>query len=133
MIDYRVRPAVTNKALDALYATAWPNHRGFDFTHVLERALTYVCAFEGELLVGSVYVAWDGGLHAFLLEPTVRRDYQRRGIGKELVRRAAGEARSAGCEWLHVDFELELTPFYEACGFVPAPAGLIRLDGGQQK
>ena len=45
-----------------------------------------------------------------------------------MIALAVEEARAAGCEWLHVDFEDELSSFYyEACGFVPAPAGLIAL------
>ena len=51
----------------------------------------------------------------------------------ELVRQAAEAAKSAGCEWLHVDYEDDLTPFYEACGFRPTAAGLIRLNGGEHK
>lgn len=39
-------------------------------------------------------------------------------------------ARAAGCEWLHVDLEEHLRPFYaEACGFRPTEAGLIALCG----
>lgn len=56
----------------------------------------YVCAFLKEALVGFVYVAWDGGHHAFLLDTTVRTDLQRQGIGSELVRRAADLARLKG-------------------------------------
>jgi len=42
---------------------------------------------------------------------------------------AALHARASGCEWLHVDFEEHLTPFYfDACGFRPTRAGLIRLS-----
>jgi ribosomal protein S18 acetylase RimI-like enzyme len=79
-------------------------------------------------MVGFVNVAWDGGDHAFLLDPKVRRDAQRRGIGARLVAMAAEHAKAAGCEWLHVDFEEELEPFYvDACGFRPTPAGLIHL------
>ena len=81
-------------------------------------------------LVGFVNVAWDGGDHAFLLDPKVRPDHQRRGIGTELVRLAAFHARLAGCEWLEVDFDDEsgLAPFYfGACGFRPTRAGLIHL------
>ena len=53
---------------------------------------------------------------------------QHRGVGIELVRLATGEARRAGCEWLHVDFEDHLRPFYlGACGFTPTNAGLIEL------
>jgi len=45
-----------------------------------------------------------------------------------MVALAIEEARAAGCEWLHVDFDDELRTFYlDACGFRPAPAGLIAL------
>jgi len=38
------------------------------------------------------------------------------------------EAATAGCEWLHVDFDEHLSGFYfDACGFAPTPAGLISL------
>lgn len=78
--------------------------------------------------VGFANVAWDGGDHAFLLDPKVRLDLQRRGIATGLVRLAAQQAAEAGCEWLHVDFRDELAPFYVgACGFRPTAAGVLRL------
>ncbi|HST19356.1 MAG TPA: GNAT family N-acetyltransferase [Gaiellaceae bacterium] len=80
------------------------------------------------LLVGFVNVAWDGGDHAFLLDPKTHGEFQRQGVGTRLVRCAADQAKAAGCEWLHVDFEDDLRPFYfEACGFTPTNAGLIEL------
>jgi len=91
--------------------------------------MAFVCAYEGERLVGSVYLAWDGAQHAFLLEPTVTPRLRRVGIGRELVRRAVGVANARGCEWIHVDFEPALAQFYWACGFRTSPAGLIRLSG----
>jgi ribosomal protein S18 acetylase RimI-like enzyme len=79
-------------------------------------------------LVGFVNVAWDGGDHAFLLDTKTRGGFQHQGIATEIVRHAAVNARAAGCEWLHVDFEADLEPFYlEACGFLPTKAGLIHL------
>ena len=60
--------------------------------------------------------------------PKTRGSRQRRGIGSEIVRLAAQHARAAGCEWLHVDFEIHLAPFYfDACGFRSTQAGLIHL------
>ena len=93
---------------------------------MLARSLVYVCACDSERLVGFVYLAWDGGVHAFLLDPTVHPDYRRRGIGRELVRRGVEVARERGLEWVHVDFEPSLARFYAACGF-RTEAGLIRL------
>jgi GNAT superfamily N-acetyltransferase len=127
-IDYRVSPPVANEALDALYLAAWPNHQPpYDFQPELRHALAHVCAYDGEQLVGFVRLAWDAGVHAFLLEPTVLPGYRRRGIGRTLVARAVDVARERGLEWVHVDFDEELTPFYRACGFIPTDAGLIRL------
>lgn len=91
-------------------------------------SLGWVSARKDTLLVGFVNVAWDGGDHAFLIDTKTRGSYQHRGIGSQLVRRAAEHAKAAGCEWLHVDFVPELTPFYiDACGFRATPAGLLHL------
>jgi ribosomal protein S18 acetylase RimI-like enzyme len=80
------------------------------------------------LLVGFVNVVTDGGDHAFLVDTKTRGDYQRRGIATRVVALAAERAKAAGCEWLHVDFDDELAPFYfEACGFERTQAGLIHL------
>jgi GNAT superfamily N-acetyltransferase len=87
-----------------------------------------VCARVDASLVGFVNVAWDGGAHAFVLDTIVERDARGNGIGTALVRCAAGGARTAGCDWLHVDFDEELRSFYfDACGFTPTDPGLIAL------
>jgi ribosomal protein S18 acetylase RimI-like enzyme len=79
-------------------------------------------------LIGFVNVAWDGGDHAFLLDTKVASACQRRGIATALVAEAVRHAKAAGCEWIHVDFEERLAPFYfAACGFRPTAAGLIHL------
>lgn len=79
-------------------------------------------------LVGFVNVAWDGGDHAFLLDTKTRPDYQRQRVASAVVGLAVRHAKTAGCEWLHVDFEPGLAPFYfGACGFRATDAGLIHL------
>ena len=81
-------------------------------------------------LVGFANVAWDGGDHAFLLDPKVRSDHQRQGVGTKLVQMAARHAADAGCEWMEVDFDDTegLAAFYfDACGFRPTEAGLLHL------
>jgi len=119
-----------NREANALHAEAFDN-RVLDDDWVAQvegRSLGWVTARDGRRLVGFVNVAWDGGVHAFLLDTMVARAYRRRGLAMRLVKEATEQARAAGCEWLHVDFDEELRSFYlDACGFEPAPAGVIRL------
>src|SRR5919197_1011248 len=112
-IEYRVSPRVTNAELDQLFAVSWPNHHPpYDFGPELERSLVFVGAYVEDELIGFVRLAWDGGVHTFLLEPTVRPDVRRRGIGRSLVERAVAVARERGMEWVHVDYAPELGEFY---------------------
>jgi len=95
---------------------------------VSRHSLGWVCArSEGEL-IGFVNVAWDGGIHAFLLDPIVAIGARGQGVGTQLVAASVERARTSGCDWLHVDFDDHLRAFYlDACGFVPTNGGLIKL------
>ncbi|MER5305983.1 GNAT family N-acetyltransferase [Streptomyces lasiicapitis] len=127
---YEWRGDFDNTAVNALHAEGF-GHRPLDIDwlgQVRRHSLGWVCARSDGDLVGFVNVAWDGGVHAFILDTVVAATHRRTGVGAALVAEAARGARAAGCEWLHVDFDDELRPFYfEACGFRPTPAGLIAL------
>ncbi len=127
-IAYRISPDVTNDELNALFAVSWDDAGPRDYRPILDRSLLYVCAYHAERLIGFVNLAWDGGVHAFLLDTTVHPDFRRRGIGRQLVGHAAAAARDRGLEWIHVDFEPRLRTFYRECGFRPTEAGLIHLQ-----
>jgi GNAT superfamily N-acetyltransferase len=131
MLSLVVRGPVTNDELNDLFSTGWPSWQHApdtsDWQPVLDHSLAYVTARSDGRLVGFVNVAWDGRDHAFLLDPRVHPDFRHQGIGVDMVRLAARAAARAGCEWLHVDYEAELAPFYDACGFTPTSAGLISL------
>jgi GNAT superfamily N-acetyltransferase len=122
----RVSVELSPEALADLFAAAWPVSAGPRAAE-LEHSLCWVSAHVGERLVGFVNVAWDGGVHAFLLDTTVHPEFRRQGIGISLVRCAADEARELGAEWLHVDHEAPYAEFYRRCGFQPTSAGLLNL------
>ncbi len=126
-IVLEISPTVTDDQLNVLFAAAWENHIHSDFQQVLRHSLLYVCAFHQEQMIGFVNVAWDGGIHAFLLDTTVHPQFQRQGIGQKLVQTAVERTRQLGIEWLHVDYEPHLGSFYEQCGFRKTEAGLINL------
>jgi ribosomal protein S18 acetylase RimI-like enzyme len=131
MIRYVVRFTVDDHAVSALHARAFdgPPIPVQPWARRLQRhALTWIGAFDGEQLVGFVQVGWDGGAHAFLLDTAVDPAHRHQGIGTALVHAATEQARAAGCEWLHVDFEPHLDRFYlDQGGFRRTHAGLRRL------
>ncbi|MBF8186023.1 GNAT family N-acetyltransferase [Nonomuraea sp. K274] len=129
-IAYVWRGHFDNAAINALHAEGFGHAPMEDdlWAQVNRHSLGWVCAKENDELVGFVNVAWDGSVHAFVLDTMVAERFRRRGVGSELVAVAVGQARAAGCEWLHVDFDDDLKDFYfGSCGFRPTHAGLIAL------
>ncbi|MFJ2113434.1 MULTISPECIES: hypothetical protein [unclassified Streptomyces] len=69
-----VSPALADDEVNALFAAARPGRRATSFGPVHARSLLWVAARRDDVLIGYVDVAGGGGLHAFLLNPTVRPD-----------------------------------------------------------
>ena len=128
-IDYSWRGPISDNEMVELVESHGGRSAAGWWDRIRPHSLGWVTARDhGGVLVGFVNVAWDGGDHAFLIDTKTRGTWQRRGVGTEVVRQAALHAKAAGCEWLHVDFEPDLAPFYfDACGFRPTEAGLIHL------
>lgn len=132
-IVYEWRGQFGNDEVNVLHAEAFETRvftaEEWDWVGLTERhSLGWVVARDGDALVGFVNVVWDGLVHAWLQDTMVAGPHRRRAVGTRLVGIAKQHAREAGCEWLHVDFDPELSAFYvDACGFRPATAGLIAL------
>jgi len=128
------RGPFTDTEVNQLHAEAF-NTRVFDdselkWRELVERhSLGWVTARNATDLVGFVNVVWDGSAHAWIQDLMVRNDSRRQGIGVRLAHETRLRSRSAGCEWLHVDFDDHLRDFYyDACGFERSNAGLINLS-----
>ena len=127
MIEIATDPFPSDQAMRRLWLAAWGDEGHASFQPLLGRSLAHVGAYQGVTLIGFVNVAWDGGVHAFILDTCVDPDFRRQGVASRLVARAADVARARGAHWLHVDFEPHLEGFYRQCGFGPTAAGLMRL------
>jgi hypothetical protein len=129
-LTYQWRGDFNNEEVNALHAEAF-DHRLLDDDwngQVRMHSLGWVCARREGELIGFVNVAWDGRMHAFILDPIVATDARGHGVGTQLIALAVAGARTSGCDWLHVDFDDHLRAFYfDACGFLPTAAGLIKL------
>lgn len=130
MVEFRTDYRPSDIELNALNAQAWAHeHVDQAYGAILDRSLGYVCAFSDSKMIGFVNIAWDGGVHAFILDTCVAPKYRRRGVALQMVKIAIDVARDRGAQWLHVDFEPHLQSFYDACGFRSTKAGLMRLSG----
>ena len=131
MIEYLWRGPFADVEVSRLHAEGFGYGPTVDewWGQVDRHSLGWVCARDGDELVGFVNVVWDGDVHAFILDTVVDPRVGRQGIGTELVAVATEHAKAAGCQWLHVDFDDHLRSFYfDACGFSPTNAGLLALQ-----
>ncbi len=129
------RDDVTSTEVNVLHAEAFGTRvftdQEWDWRSLLEtHSLGWVVARDDDgALVGFVNVVWDGSVHAWLQDTMVASAARHRGVATRLVEVAREQARAAGCEYLHVDFDDDLRDFYlDACGFTPTNAGLITLQ-----
>jgi GNAT superfamily N-acetyltransferase len=132
-VVYEWRGAFGNQEVNALHAEAFEtrvyDESEWNWEQLVDRhSLGWVVGRDEGRLVGFVNVIWDGLVHAWIQDAMVAADARGQGIGVALVNAACGGAAAAGCEWLHVDFEDHLRPFYyDRCGFEPTNGGLISL------
>jgi GNAT superfamily N-acetyltransferase len=134
MINYEWRGGFENVEVNTLHAEAFAarvfDESEWNWSRLLdEHSLGWVVARDDSELVGFVNVIWDGLVHAWIQDTMVAAKAGRQGIGTQLIAVARDAAREAGCEYLHVDFDDDLKPFYyDACGFRPTNGGLIELQ-----
>lgn len=126
-VELILRGDVSNSELNALFRDSFPEHEDRDFHRTLSRSDAYVVARRGSELVGFAKIIGDDDLHAFLLDPIVRTDLRRRGIGRQLIAICEQEAAALGYTYLHVDFEPQNEAFYAAIGFRGSLAGIKAL------
>jgi len=114
--------AITPESFVALARRVWP--REYDAARAalaLEKTIN-IGAWVGDRLVGSVRVLTDGYFFATVSELMVDPEYQRRGIGRELMRRAL-DVSPGGRLFLGAQPGNE--PFFERAGFTRGLVGFV--------
>lgn len=88
----------------------------------LERALTHsltvLSAYEGKQLVGLIRAVGDGETILFIQDLLALPEYQRRGIGKQLIEALLARFPEVRQRVLLTDDDPKTRSFYKAAGFV---------------
>lgn len=122
-IIYRENAPLLIEALVALYdSVGWAAYTANlgKMARLLPGALWHLSAWAGELPVGLVRVVGDDCSVAYVQDVLVRPDWQRRGIGRELLRRTLARFSHVRQTVLLTDDAPETRAFYQALGFAEA-------------
>ena len=109
---------------DLFRTTGWKFRRPVT-AEVLALALqkSWYClfAYDGDKLVGSGRICTDGLLHAIIYDVIVATDYQRQGIGKQIMERLVQKCLEAQIGTIQLFCAKGKLAFYEQLGFVVRP------------
>ena len=127
-MDYRTDNSPTfASAFIALAQRIWPrNYDSARSTAALDKTIN-IGAWDGDRLVGSVRLLSDGYFFCTIPEVMVDPEYRRKGIGKELLRRAL-DAAPGGTIFLGAQPGQEA--FFEQAGFRRGPTGYVGRKEG---
>jgi predicted N-acetyltransferase YhbS len=121
MISYRTGNDLDLDALIDVYRdSTLAQWRPVDDRDVMQRMLTganlVVSAWDGEQLVGVARSLSDFAFSTYLADLAVRRSYQRKGIGREMVKRTQREGKTAT---IFLFAAPSAEPYYPHIGFSP--------------
>ncbi|MFK8183743.1 MAG: GNAT family N-acetyltransferase [Phormidesmis sp.] len=119
-ITFREQKDIAVEQLRQLYlANDWSSGRKPTALHrALENSHSVVSAWDGGMLVGVGNALSDGFLVVYYAHLLVHPDYQRQGIGKQIMDRLRQKYKGLHMQMLVS--EADAIPFYEKCGFTRA-------------
>ncbi|MBQ8202352.1 MAG: GNAT family N-acetyltransferase [Clostridia bacterium] len=92
----------------------------------------HLCACDGERLVGYAEIISNGVTDAYIQDVMVHPDYQRQGIGTQLMERILARLTADGVYMVSVIYgEDALRPFYELFGFSTMLCGQREMRPGR--
>ncbi len=107
-------------------STGWNARYGANIEELqsaLKASWHTVCASDADNLVGFGRVVSDGVLYAVIFDLIVAPEYQRRGIGRQMLNRLIDKCRAAGIRDIQLFCAEGKIDFYRKAGFTVRPAG----------
>ncbi len=123
---------LTAEEFIALWETVWGSGPGLEQTRLaMAHTLFRISVWDGDKIVAMARMLGDMGLDYYIKDVVVRPEYQRRGIGRGMIRELLKFVSDHGVGGTDIFIELtaapEKTPFYEKLGFDANDAVRLKL------
>lgn len=123
---------LTAEEFIALWETVWGSGPGLEQTRLaMAHTLLRISVWDGDKIVAMARMLGDMGLDYYIKDVVVRPEYQRRGIGRGMIRELLKFVSDHGVGGTDIFIELtaapEKTPFYEKLGFDANDAVRLKL------
>jgi len=131
LIEYRTDPPDANAFFSLFETTGWNAKYAAtpaDLARAVDASWSILSAYADGSLVGFGRVVSDGTMHAVLFDVIVHPDYQRRGIGSEILTRLVRVCREAAIRDIQLFAAHGKGPFYERHGFRVRPDGAPGME-----
>lgn len=114
---YVCNEAVSVKNLADLRESVGWNRMENEYKNPLLTSYYHIAVYEKDALIGYIDCVSNGVTDAYIQDLMVHPDYQRRGIGTELMTMMINYLKQRHIYMISVVFEENLKPFYEKFGF----------------
>ena len=105
-----------NDLADLRESVGW-NRMENEYKNPLLTSYYHIAVYEKEVLIGYIDCVSNGVTDAYIQDLMVHPDYQRRGVGTELMTIMINYLKQKQIYMISVVFEETLKPFYEKFGF----------------
>ena len=122
---YVCNEAVSVKELADLRESIGWNRMENEYKNPLLTSYYHIAVYEKEVLIGYIDCVSNGVTDSYIQDLMVHPDYQRRGIGTELMTIMINYLKQKHIYMISVVFEENLKPFYEKFGFFNMLCGQI--------
>lgn len=125
MLTYNDSPQLTLAQVQELYdAVGWASYtaKPQNLMPMIENSWLKIAVYDGERLVGLIRVVGDGVTIAYIQDLLIHPDYQKQGIGRELLSRVMKQVDGMRQVFISTDsatWNRHVVDLYRSVGFKP--------------
>lgn len=122
---YEYNQAMSAKALSDLRESIGWNRMESEYNSPLMTSYYHIAVYDKDKLVGYIDCVSNGVIDAYIQDLMIHPDYQRQGIGTDLMNKMIGYLKEKHIYMISVVFEERLKAFYKKFGFYNMLCGQI--------